>query len=272
MKRIDVLIATMNQKNFDFLKGMNIQTNTIIANQDNIYKYEEINFGSNTHKMITTPYRGVGKNRNIAIYASSADYCIIADDDIKYVDNYEKLIFKAFEELDDADIIIFNLMDCNDKGRRQNKKIKRLKWYNLLNYGAVRITFKRESIIRNSLSFSLSFGGGAPYSAGEDSLFLLEAYKRKLKIYVYPETLLELKEAQSTWFRGYSEKYYYDKGKFISMAFPCLKWIMLLVFFVKEIKNTNISHLDCFRNLCKGALAQNKNNMFDEVQERRNLK
>lgn len=264
---IETLIATMKQDDFDFLENMNIESNAIVANQCDRFDYKEKTENEKSYKMISTPFRGVGKNRNLALYHSKADICLIADDDIQYIPGYIKIIEEAYNMLPDADIIIFNLLDESDFGRRINTKIIRLKWFNLLNYGAVRISFRRESIIRNSLSFSLSFGGGAPYSAGEDSLFLLEAYRKGLKIYAYPKTILRLNESESTWFKGYKEKYYFDKGKFVSIAFGKIKYFLLFAFFIKEAKKSEIGLINCAKWMLIGAKKKNKNKVFFDFGE-----
>lgn len=249
----EVLVATMNQTDTSLIEAMNLKTDAIIANQADNYDYICLNQNSHNYQMITTPYRGVGKNRNIGIFAAKADICLIADDDILYYDDYKEIVLEAFQNIKDADIIIFNIEDCQNNGRRVNQRIKRLKWYNLLNYGAVRIAFKRKSVIDNGILFSTAFGGGAIYSAGEDSLFLIEAYRKKLHIYTYPKTILKLKESESTWFKGYNEKYFLDKGKFIAAAFPKLKWLLVPIFLLKEFKKSSLGFKICCRNIYKGA-------------------
>lgn len=250
---LEVLVATMNQQDFSLVKAMNLHTDAIIANQADRYDYTCRKEGTSKYQMITTPYRGVGKNRNAAIFAASADICLIADDDLVYYDDYDKIVIEAFNQIKDADIIIFNLTDCEETGRRMNQKIKKLKWYNLLNYGAVRIAFKRTSIINNGILFSTAFGGGAVYSSGEDSLFLMDAYRKKLNIYTYPKSILKLVESKSTWFQGYNEKYFYDKGKFIQAAFPKLKWLIVPIFLYKDYKKTDLGLKKCAGCIYKGA-------------------
>ncbi|HAZ18610.1 MAG TPA: hypothetical protein DCY75_00365, partial [Clostridiales bacterium] len=46
-----------------------------------------------------------------------------------------------------------------------------------------------------------------------DTLFLHSCLQKGLKIYAVPDSIATLSdERESTWFRGYNEKYYYDKG------------------------------------------------------------
>ncbi|MGV1039051.1 glycosyltransferase family A protein [Clostridium perfringens] len=123
--KVEVLCTTMYQSGLDKYKEMNINTDVIFANQYNNYKYIENYINGNRVRMITTPYRGVGKNRNTALLYSNADILLFSDDDMVYFDNYKDNIIKAFEELPDADIIIFNIGSIGEKStRRINKKIK----------------------------------------------------------------------------------------------------------------------------------------------------
>ena len=50
------------------------------------------------------------------------------------------------------------------------------------------------------------------YSAGEDSLFISDLLKHKLKIYAYPEKIATVRQFESSWFKCYTKKYFYDKG------------------------------------------------------------
>ena len=213
MSKLEVLCVTMKQKDFSKLEEMNIQSDVVYANQSDETKYEETEFGAHKAKMITTATRGVGVNRNLALLYSSGEYLLFSDDDLKYVDGYADIIEQAFAEIPHADCIIFNIETVgSDIARRKNGKIKRVRWYNALNYGAVRIAVKRVSVNRENIMFNRNFGGGTPFSCGEDTLYIVDMLKKKFKIYAYPQTIAVVDQNQSTWFSGFNEKFYYDKG------------------------------------------------------------
>ena len=217
MPSVEVLCATMHQKDFSKIDAMNIQSNVVYANQSDDTRYDEMMFGENQAKMITTATRGVGINRNLSLLYSSGDYLLISDDDLTYVDGYADIVKKAFEEIPDADCIIFNIITIGeDFGRRHNKKSKRVRWYNALNYGAVRLAVKRTSLKREGVMFITNFGGGTKYSAGEDTLFICGMLKSGMKLYTHPAVIASVDQTTSTWFTGYNEKFYYDKGALFS--------------------------------------------------------
>ena len=232
MYRVEVLVATMNQMDLGLYQKMNLKTDVIFANQSDKYSYQEILKNGAQIKMITTSDRGVGKNRNNAIMHATADICLFADDDLIYVDKYDEIVRNAFKEVPQADIIIFNIEAIGKKvkGRRMNTKIKKLHMFNVLNYGAPRIAIKREKLLKKNIWFSLLYGGGAPYSSGEDSLFLTEAIRKGMKIYTYPVKIADIEQGTSTWFSGYTVKYFEDRGIWIANAFPKLKYLLSLYY------------------------------------------
>ena len=75
---------------------------------------------------------------------------------------------------------------------------------------------RTESIRKANVWFSLLFGGDARYSNGEDSLFIHDCLKKGLKIYGVPVTIgheMRRQEGdESTWFKGFTEKFFYDRG------------------------------------------------------------
>ena len=212
--KVEVLVATMHQSDLNKYHEMNLNTDAVFANQSDKEAYYSESFDNHTIKMITTKQRGVGKNRNIGLLYMEGDICALADDDMQYIEGYEEIILKAYRELPDADIILFNISDRKkiNEARKITKKIKRVHFYNIMNYGAPRITFRSASLKKANVWFSVLYGGGAKFSAGEDSLFLMECLKKGLKIYTYPAEIAVLEETESTWFSGYTEKYFYDKG------------------------------------------------------------
>lgn len=213
MQKLQVLVATMGQKDFSKIEEMNIASDVIFANQSEDTKYDEKEFEGHLAKMITTATRGVGCNRNIALEYADGDILLIADDDVKYISGYSDVILKAFGEVPQADALIFNIRTVGKfVERRKNKQIKRVHYLNALNYGAVRIAVKRKKLIAKNIKFTTCFGGGTLYSAGEDSMFIWDMLKKGMKIYTYPVVIAEVDQTTSSWFQGYNSKYFYDKG------------------------------------------------------------
>lgn len=243
MLSLQVVVATMNQKDFSKIEEMNIQSDVIFANQTDSFFYIEKIVNGNMAKMVSTRTIGVGLNRNIGMQFANADILLFADDDIVYNDGYSEKVIKAFEDNPKADIIFFDL-DSTKNGivvSSHNNKNKKLYLWNSLRYGAGYMAIRRCALIKSNLSFSLLFGGGCKYSSGEDSLFIIDALSKKLKLFSNQYTLGKTSKDSSTWFNGYNEKYFYDKGAWIACAFPKLKYLVSLYFLYRYRKMTNMS-------------------------------
>ena len=74
--KIEVLVATMNQKDSTIYEKMNLKTDAVFANQADRYEYQCFSKQKSKVKMITTSERGVGKNRNTALMYATGDICI----------------------------------------------------------------------------------------------------------------------------------------------------------------------------------------------------
>ncbi|MCE5286201.1 MAG: glycosyltransferase family 2 protein [Pelosinus sp.] len=225
---IEVLVSTMHQNDLSLIKKMNLQTNAIIINQCNRNSYLEKSINNRQYKMYSFSERGVGKSRNNALMRSTADICVMADDDVVYLDNYEAIIKDAFIRMPNADVIMFNVPSYNkERDTITIEKTQRVRYHNCLKYGTFNMAFKRESILKANIFFSLLFGGGAVYSAGEDSLFIMDCLKKGLIIYADTHKIADVYHETSTWFTGFNDKYFLDKGAFFAAVSS--PWCLLLI-------------------------------------------
>ena len=157
---------------------------------------------------------GVGLNRNTCIDNIDPDKKIVlfADDDIRYGKGYAKKIVDEFAAHPEADMILFNVNVCEERATYHNEAWKRVRSYNSGRYPAYSIAVKTDKLLKSGVRFSLLFGGGARFSCGEDSLFFRECLKMGIRIYASPILIAGEEVRTSTWFCGYNEKYFTDKG------------------------------------------------------------
>lgn len=230
---IEVLLSTMHQNDLSIINKMNINTKAIIINQCDNNSFIESENGF--VKMYSFKERGIGRSRNNALMRSTAEICVLADDDMKYVENYKEIIFNAFKKNPKADVIIFNVSVFDENGKVDKvKKNGRVRIFNSLKYGAVSVAFKREKIYKKNIFFSLLFGGGAIYSAGEDSLFISDCLKKGLKIYSNTTKIADVYNYESTWFTGYNEKFFFDKGVFFATFSKYFSYPLLLQYALRK--------------------------------------
>ena len=208
MNTLEVLCVTMHQKDFSKISQMNISSDVIFANQTDTTEFKQINFDNYTAKMISTNTVGVGKNRNLALMYADADILLFADDDVRYYDGYEKAVLEAYSKYPDADMIIFSMDIVKDGNiiRKISNKDKRLHRFNAMKYGTCVCSIRRESLVKNNIWFSAMYGGGTEFGHGEDTLFILDAFRKTLKIYSSSYVLGSCSKDESTCFNGYNDK------------------------------------------------------------------
>ena len=238
MEKLQVLVATMNRRDLSVIETMNLHCSAVVANQAD--REEIVTEGA--VKMITTATRGVGLNRNIALLAADGDFLLFADDDMVYNDDVEAAVTGAFRENPKADVLIFGI-DITREGKvteQRRMKNRRIHLWNAMRYGAVRIAVRREALLRHNILFHQQFGGGCPFSAGEDTLFLKSCFDHGLKVYGYDYVLGRCCKDTSSWFVGHNDKYFYDKGVLVRHLFPRLYPVMGVYFAVNFKRETDV--------------------------------
>ena len=253
MKKLQVLVATMHQKDLSLVEKMNIRCDAVIANQAD--KNEILTEDNVT--MITTKTRGVGLNRNIALLAADAEILLFADDDVMYHDDMTEKVVAAFAENPQADVIIFG-MNITRNGQiteRRTLRNKRLWVWNSMRFGTYRIAAKREKLLQHNITFNQNFGGGCPFSSGEDSLFLKACFDAGLRVYGHEYVLGTCAKDTSTWFVGFNEKYFYDKGVLMRYLFPRVPHLMALYFGIRFKRKTDLSAMKRVKMMLHGVQA-----------------
>ena len=210
--QVQVLASVMNQTMEDIVSKMNLSSDAVIINQCDCLKQEEMEYKGNRIRFFSFPDRGVGRSRNEAILRADRDICLFSDEDIVYEDGYAGKIAAEFEKNPQADMILFNVTVDENRRTYHITERKRVRWYNCGRYGAVSFAVRTESLLSSGVMFPLLFGGGARYSNGEDSLFLKEFMRKGYRVYTAPVTIGREEAGDSTWFKGYDKKFFYDRG------------------------------------------------------------
>lgn len=232
MKSIEVLMSVMHQNDFSLPKKSNVRGNILVINQCDKDDYIEQQVGKGCWRMISSVQRGLSKSRNLAILNAKGDICKLCDDDETLVDNYEDIIQNAYDELPDADVIIFNLNRINFKMKKSYYRIDSVRLApKYRSYGSPMITFRLSSIKKHEIQFNEDFGSGSRFGGGEDNLFLEDIRRAGLKIYEYPAVIstIDYSRFESQWFHGYNDKYFYNLGVYSqyikpNKIFPHIMW------------------------------------------------
>lgn len=254
--RIEVLVSTMHQKDYSLLKRMNIKTDAIVVNQCDTSSHKEFSFNNCKIIWINTKQRGLSKSRNMALSYATGDICVIADDDVKYYDNYASTIYNAYEKEIKADLICFNFKALNTIPLRLPNKDKESPFYK--SYASVSISFKRKKIEKFGLHFNELIGAGSKYGAGEESLFLIQSRRYGLKIFENSGYIAEVDFSSSTWFKGYNEKFYFDKGVYLALAYGKMAYFYMFYFILQSRKISILPLKKVIDNILNGIREFNK--------------
>lgn len=228
--KVEVLASVMEEDFPTLVRRMRLKSDAVIINQCSRLGYEELEEEGRRIRFYSFPDRGVGRSRNEAILRAEGDICLFSDADIVYEPGYAEAIAEEFRRRPDADMILFNVTVEEARRTYHITKRKRVRWYNCGRYGAVSFAVRRESLLSSGVTFSLLFGGGARYGSGEDSLFLKEFMKKGYSVYTAPVTIGVETAGDSSWFRGYNEKFFTDKGVLYHYLYGRLAWVMALRF------------------------------------------
>ena len=236
--KLEVLLATIDQKDDAVLDDMAVRSDIIVCNQTNEKTAYKI-YDKNGYQVRWYDFqeRGVGLNRNNALLRSTADICLLADDDEIFEENYDKIVLESFEKNPQADVIMFNFYLPNGQIRSNLKKKRRVRVRNCGKYGAYRIAFRRMSVIKNAISFNQLFGGGCMFTAGEDVIFTKTCLQKGLHIIEVPECILrQVDRRPSTWFKGHDRSFYEDFGSGYYCNFGNLAYIITFLQLIRRRK------------------------------------
>lgn len=255
MTRFQVLVSTMNKsEQFELLNNMNLHSNAIIINQCTSEKKEVKRTKSNNLDWINSYERGLSRSRNMAIDNATGEICILADDDLIYVEHLEKLVLDAFDRNPDADIITFQVEGIDKKFKQYYSKERSLNFLTSLKVASVEVAFRLNSIKNNSIQFKEEFGAGSKYRMGEENIFIYDCLKKGLKIKYIPLKIADLYVGDSTWFNGYNEKYFSDLGAVYSAMSKRYSYILILQFAIRKysLYKNQVSLLNAIKNMLSG--------------------
>ncbi|MGK0576854.1 glycosyltransferase family A protein [Macrococcus capreoli] len=233
--RINTLLSALHLKK-ENLNKQNLQGNIVVINQGDSNDVESISNGKLNLTIYSNKDRGIGKSRNLAILKSDSEICVLADDDEVFVDNYNEILIRNYKNYSDADVILFNVKRNNDPNKI--RKFHKITYLNCFKYGAVNISFKKSSIVKKKIAFSEHFGGGAIFGSGEDSKFIIDCLKNDLKIIAVNETIATIKdERASTWFVGFNDRFFFDKGALFSAFNLKYGYLLGILVVIKSFRN-----------------------------------
>lgn len=263
--KIEVLLSTMNLKNEkehdNLIKKMNIN-NSITINQISKSEINESTITNKKNKLYSYKEKGLSKSRNKAISKCTGDICVIADDDLTYVKDYEKIILNAYNKYPQADIIAFDVPSTNEERPTSSLKDGKVNYIKTMKLSSFQITFKKDSIVNKNLKFDENFGAGSgKYTCGEENIFLFEAKKAGLKIYYSKQAIAQVTHNDSTWYNGFNEDLFTTKGAMFYRMNQKIWQILIMQFAIRKYKlyKDNFTFVSAIKNMIKGKNEVKKN-------------
>ena len=249
-----MLISGMNLDTTHVAENMKLEADAIVINQTDSFGYEEYQYKEHRIKIYCMNEKGVGLSRNNALLRADGDIVLFSDEDIVYKEGYAKAVLDAFEANPDIDMIFFNFDVAEDRQTYHIEKKGRIRSYNCGRYPTYSLAVRREVLHKKGITFSLLFGGGAKYSNGEDSLFIKQCIKSGMKALALPVTLGREVPRPSTWFNGYTDKFFYDRGVLYKALYKGLAKPLALRFLIahRDIMLTNRKLMDAYKLMTQG--------------------
>jgi glycosyltransferase involved in cell wall biosynthesis len=221
---LDILVATCD-KSIDEIKDIvergNYADHVIVGDQNGTTGH--VSFVSSKGINVDVYYfndKGVSKNRNRLFDLSSARFVTFCDDDMSFTNGYERKICQAFLRYKKADVIRFNCLSNNPKRPiRQVKKEGRVGFSELKTFGVWCEIFRSDFLRENNIRFDEKVGPGSLIISGEDVIFNHLVSRSSRFIYQAKSCIALVNQTNSTWFKGYDERYFMATGYVYSSIF-----------------------------------------------------
>lgn len=208
--KLEVLMSCMHQSDASLAQRSGLTGDVVMVNQCGREDYLEAPTARGTVRMFSTDQRGLTRSRNMAIRESRADICMLCDDDEQFAPDYEAQILRAYEELPQADIIIFKIGNSPTRGFED--RVQRLRFPQTMKVCSVQISFRRERLLAAGIQFDQLLGSGTGNGSEEELKFLLDSERAGLMIYYVPVQIASVAQDQSVWFEGFTETFFENRG------------------------------------------------------------
>ncbi len=207
---MEVLLSVMEQGDpVLYIEKLNIRSDAVIVNQCDREDDRIENVGGHRIRIAERRERGLSRSRNLALTLASDDICIFCDNDVRYLDGAFDTIEQGFLRYPTAGIICF-FIERPERGVPVRKDENIMSDVDRFRIFSPEIAVSRSNI--GDLRLDEDFGAGAKYRMGEENIFLFEAKRRGIESIYVPEKIAKTLPNKSSWFTGYDERFFFDRG------------------------------------------------------------
>jgi glycosyltransferase involved in cell wall biosynthesis len=242
---LEILIATMNRSNLDFLNAMFPydfeHLNLIIVNQTTAEN--TITSAPKHIKVINSFEKGLSRSRNLALEKATASICLFSDDDVIFLAGFENTIKKAFVENPSEITITFQTLTTEKKlfwhYPKQNETHTKL--VKILSH---EIAIRREEIIKKNIRFNAHFGLGATFEDSENYIFLKEIQKQIAMPFFYKKSIA-MHQAVTSSDEIASDRHIFARAALLYKYKKNIAYIYILklIFFLLRTKRISINDI-----------------------------
>lgn len=202
--------------------------------------------------------RGISVNRNLAISKSSADICLVSDDDLRYESQMLQHVMDAFESYPEIDLAMFKFEGSDNKRYADYE-------YDLSNppkffyVSEIEMAFRRSSV-QGKIEFCPKISAGTDeILSGEGEMFLITAIKKGLKGRFFPK-VIAIHDGESTGVRkNQPPGVVKAKGMVIYMKHQRFWLPHIIVNALREHKHGRCRVDKALVYLCQGAMFARRN-------------
>ena len=243
----------MNRENLDFLYKMFpnydiSQLSILIVNQTTAKTIES----SPPNIVVMNSFeKGLSKSRNLALDNATADWCLIADDDLVYTVNFEQEIERAIAMYGDSGIIAFKVQNEIGEPLKNYPNEHRLNigLFARIQLASVELLIHRKAI-QGRCQFNISFGLGSEiFSFGEEYLLAHGVWERlRLPISFYNANIVQHLGVDTGVAIDIDNKYK-TQGALYAKTHPKTYYFLLLLQLIFDLKHDKTKLSNIFRNI-----------------------
>lgn len=171
----EILISTMNRTDPGFLDPMFALVGgpvypILIVNQTTPDQLLETDLPN--VRVINSMERGLSQSRNLAIDNARGEVCLVADDDVLYLPDFDKVVISAHRDLPEVPVITFKMEDEEGHDFRKYPDISIHNTKTVESVNGVVISFKRDKLRKAKVYYNPHFGLGCTFGSANEYVFM----------------------------------------------------------------------------------------------------
>ncbi|MGF3141083.1 hypothetical protein ACQV2S_00250 [Facklamia sp. P13064] len=239
IKNLSIFICTINNEIENlFIKSYSGYNLTILNQRPKFLSKKSTLATKKNIRWYDIDNKGLSANRNFAISLidTNNEFVYLTDDDIIIDKNFNEKFSEVVKKNKDIDIFAFNVKKSNGELKENLNIIKNIGFLSSMKLSSVQLVFRSKVFIDGKIRYDERFGTGAKYKMGEENILLFDLLRKKYKIKYFPIQIGTLMDNESSWFNGFNDKYFFDRGAVFRRMFGHLAIPYSIAFCARKYK------------------------------------